>query len=85
MLHAAEQSRSDVAEQRAHWHERLAGDSQAHLVFVDGSGTNTRIIRWRDRSLAGQRLVAQVPQGHYQTSTLIAAPPPEGALCSVAL
>jgi len=30
------------------------------------------MTRWRGRSLAGQRLVAQIPCGHYQTSTLIA-------------
>ena len=30
------------------------------------------MTRWRGRSLAGQRLVAQIPHGHYQTSTLVA-------------
>ena len=73
MLHAAEQNRSDVAEQRANGMSDWGGDSPARLVFVDGSGANTRITRWRGRSLGGQRLVAQVPQGHHQTSTLIAA------------
>jgi hypothetical protein len=27
---------------------------------------------WRGRASAGQRLVARIPHGHYQTSTLIA-------------
>ena len=31
------------------------------------------MTRWRGRSLSGQRLVAHIPHGHYQTSTLIAA------------
>jgi transposase len=61
-----------VAAKRAGWHESLAGESSAQLVFVDESGTSTRMTRWRGRSLAGQRLVAQIPHGHYQTSTLIA-------------
>jgi transposase len=61
-----------VAAKRAGWHESLAGESPAQLVFVDESGANTRMTRWRGRALAGQRLVAQVPHGHYQTSTLIA-------------
>jgi transposase len=61
-----------VAVKRAGWHESLAGESPAQLVFVDESGTSTRMTRWRGRSLAGQRLVAQIPHGHYQTSTLIA-------------
>lgn len=29
------------------------------------------MTRWRGRALAGRRLVAHIPQGHYQTSTLI--------------
>ena len=31
------------------------------------------MTRWRGRCAVGQRLVAQVPHSHYQTSTLIAA------------
>ena len=61
-----------MAAKRAGWHELLAGESPAQLVFVDESGANTRMTRWRGRTLAGQRLVAQIPHGHYQTSTLIA-------------
>jgi transposase len=62
-----------VAEQRAQWHERLAVEGPARLVFVDESGANTKMTRWRGRAPGGQRLVAGIPQGHYQTSTLIAA------------
>jgi transposase len=62
-----------VAEKRAHWHERLAQERPSRLVFVDESGANTQMTRWGGRSLSGQRLVAPIPQGHYQTSTLIAA------------
>jgi len=29
------------------------------------------MTRWRGRALGGQRLLARIPQGHYQTSTLI--------------
>lgn len=62
-----------MAEKRAHWHERLAEAHPARLVFVDESGANTKLTRLGGRSLRGQRLVAPIPQGHYQTSTLIAA------------
>ena len=61
-----------MAAKRAGWHESLAGESPAQLVFVDESGANTRMTRWRGRAPAGQRLVARIPHGHYQTSTLIA-------------
>jgi transposase len=43
------------------------------LVFVDESGANTKMTRLYGRSRLGQRLVDHHPQGHYQTSTLVAA------------
>ena len=60
-----------MAEQRARWHEQLAREPVTGLVFVDESGANTQMTRWRGRALGGQRLVAHVPHGSYQTSTLI--------------
>ena len=72
-LHAAEQQHPDVAAQRARWHEQLQAEPATRLVFVDESGAHTRMTRWRGRCVVGQRLVVHIPQGHYQTSTLIAA------------
>ena len=46
-------------------------ETAARLVFVDESGANTKMTRLRGRVLGGQRLVARIPHGHYQTSTLI--------------
>jgi hypothetical protein len=43
------------------------------LVFVDESGANTKLTRLYGRCPVGRRLVCSVPQGHYQTTTLIAA------------
>ena len=68
---AAEQNRPDVAEKRARWHEQLAAETLAALVFVDESGANTQMTRWRGRALGGRRLIAHIPHGSYQTSTLI--------------
>jgi transposase len=70
-LFAAEQNRPDVAERRARWHEQLAVEPATRLVFVDESGANTKMTRLRGRALGGRRLVARIPHGHYQTSTLI--------------
>jgi transposase len=60
-----------VAAGRAHWHEQLAAEPMAALVFVDESGAHTKMTRLRGRALGGARLLARIPHGHYQTSTLI--------------
>ena len=62
-----------MAEKRAGWHKQLAAEPVAALVFVDESGANTKMTRLRGRAVGGQRLLARVPHGHYQTSTLISA------------
>ena len=51
----------------------MAGVRAQQMVFLDESGANTKMTRHFGRSPIGQRLVCSVPQGHYQTTTLIAA------------
>lgn len=58
---------------RATWHEELASVPASKLVFLDESGVQTNMVRLRGRSLRGQRLKAQTPHGHWQTTTIIAA------------
>lgn len=67
-----------MAEKRARWHEELAAEPTAHLLFVDESGANTKMTRRRGRALGGQRLWARIPHGHYQTSTMISGVRLEG-------
>ena len=62
-----------MAEKRAHWHKRLAGNPPAHLVFVDESGANTKMTRLGGQAPVGQRLTAHIPHGHYQTTTMVCA------------
>lgn len=40
-----------MAEKRARWHEQLAAERTAQLVFVDESGANTKMARLRGRAL----------------------------------
>jgi len=42
-------------------------------VFIDETGTNTKLARLRGRCGRGSRLVASVPHGHWKTLTFIAA------------
>lgn len=61
-----------MAAQRSRWHEQLAAVPSCRLVFVDESGANTKMTRLYGRAPVGQRLLGRQPQGHYQTTTLIA-------------
>jgi transposase len=73
VLKAAEQDRPDVARQRGEWKVRQAGLDPDRLVFLDETWAKTNMTRPRGRSLAGTRLVAKVPHGHWKTTTFLAA------------
>ena len=53
------------------------------LIFVDETWTRTNMTRLRGRAPLGQRLIAKVPHGHWQTTTLIGALGIEGRRCSM--
>jgi transposase len=42
------------------------------LIFIDETGTTTKMTRPRGRSLKGQRLRAKAPFGHWMTQTFVA-------------
>lgn len=42
------------------------------LIFLDETGTNTKMTRFRGRARRGQRLQARAPFGHWGTQTFIA-------------
>lgn len=43
------------------------------LVFIDETAVTTKMVRHHRRSPRGERLVSNVPHGHWKTLTLIAA------------
>jgi len=45
----------------------------AHLVFVDETAANTKMVRLSGRCRRGERLIGRVPQGHWKTITFVAA------------
>ena len=45
----------------------------AHLVFIDETAANTKMVRLSGRCLRGERLIGHVPQGHWKTITFVAA------------
>lgn len=50
-----------------------AGLDPDRLVFLDETWAKTNMIRPRGRALRGTRLVADVPHGHWKTTTFLAA------------
>jgi transposase len=72
-LRAAEQDRPDVAAARTEWASNQAELDPDHLVFIDETGTSTNMVRQRGRAPRGERLVGKVPQGHWKTTTFVAA------------
>ena len=45
----------------------------AHLVVIDETAANTKMVRLCGRCRRGARLIDRVPQGHWKTITFVAA------------
>jgi len=71
-LHAIEQERPDVAEARQTWKAEQSGLDASKLVFIDETGTNTKMVRQRGRCARGRRLMGKAPWGHWKTTTFVA-------------
>ena len=65
-LHASERERADVRRARASWKRKQPRLDPKKLIFIDETGTSTNMTRLRGRCRRGQRLVAQVPHGHWK-------------------
>ena len=72
---ASERACAEVRERRREWIERrqpYMRQRPARLVFIDETAVTTKMTRLRARSPPGERLVADVPVGHWRTQTFIA-------------
>ncbi len=61
-----------MAAARERWKANQTRLDGAKLVFVDETGTNTKMARLRGRCPRGQRLIGKVPWGHWKTTTFVA-------------
>ena len=61
-----------MAEARQRWRHAQALLDSTRLVFIDETGTNTKMARLRGRAPRGERLVGKVPHGHWMTTTFVA-------------
>lgn len=72
-LRAAEQDRPDIARRRWQWRSLQYLVDPRRLVFIDETWTKTNMAPLRGWAPLGERLVAKVPWGHWNTTTFIAA------------
>jgi len=62
-----------VATARAAWREGQKTLDPARLVFIDETWASTAMTRRYGRALKGERLYGYAPNGHWKTTTFIAA------------
>jgi transposase len=70
---AGERDRPDVARRRAQWTKYQDRIAPERLVFIDETWTKTNMAPLRGWAPRGRRLVAKVPHGRWNTTTLLAA------------
>lgn len=61
-----------MAAARERWKATQPELDPARLVFVDETGTNTKMTRLRGRGPRGQRVIGKAPWGHWKTTTFVA-------------
>jgi transposase len=74
-LLASEAERADVREARHEWttsRQPRMREKVHRLIFLDETGTTTKMTRLRGRARVGARLKAKAPFGHWGTQTSIA-------------
>ena len=71
--HASEQSRPDIVKRREDWFDDQLDLDPERLVFIDETWTSTNMARRRGRAAKGERLRADVPHGHWKTTTFVGA------------
>ena len=70
---ASERDRPDIARRRMQWAERQDRIDPERLVLMDETWVKTNMEPLRGWAPLGERLVAKVPHGRWNTSTFIAA------------
>ena len=72
-MHASEQDRPDVARRRLRWRTHQGQIDPRRLVFIDETWAKTNMAPLRGWGPRGERLIAKVPHGHWNTLTFLAA------------
>jgi len=73
MIHACEQKRCDVAQQRKEWKEQEPTFNSKKLVFLDESGINVDMTRLYGRAKGKERVHDYTPLNTPQTLTMLSS------------
>jgi transposase len=84
-IYATEQDRPDVALARRLWTADQVSLDFTRLVFIDETGTTTRMVRTHGWGRKGQRLIGRAPHGHWMTQTFIAGLAHDGIIAPMVL
>jgi transposase len=77
-VHAAEQTRPDVAARREAWRALQPTLAGRRLIFLDETGAATDMVRLRGWGPIGERVPGRAPGGHWKTTTFLAGLAAEG-------
>ena len=61
-----------MAQARAEWRKNQTSLDPAKLIFIDETGTSTKMARLYGRAKRGRRVVGRIPWGHWKTVTFVA-------------
>src|SRR6266704_2162270 len=73
-VQAAEQDRPDVAAARTAWADNQPKLDPDRLIFIDETGTSTKMARLRGRAPRGERLVGKIPARSLENHHLCRGP-----------
>src|SRR5271155_3130837 len=82
-IHASEQARPDVQKQRTEHGAAVNVLAPERLIYLDESAATTDMRPPCGRAAPGERVVAEVPQGHWTVTTMIAAMNLTGVVASL--
>jgi hypothetical protein len=74
-LRASEHDRPEIKQAREEWtstRKPIMRLEPHRVVFLDETGTTTKMTRLRRRSRKGQRFLSKAPFGHWKTQTFLA-------------
>jgi putative transposase len=70
---ARERDRADISRRRGQWRNHQGRIDPARLVFIDETWAKTNMTRTHGWAPRGERLVAKIPHGHWNTAPFLAA------------